>query len=251
MKRQIKILIGILAVFLVTLLLLPSAPELKPSRLAMELPVTFGNWKGSPQEPGAAEKKILAQDTEFERMQYVDLSDERVAIDTSLVFAGKNLTQSIHRPEICLRAQGWEFVSEEHIVLENVMPGGGGLPVKEVVCKKRRMQEVDKQLVPVLLKNGEALMDWKVFYYTFIGHTQIVSGHYERTLQDIRDRVMKGYGQRWAYATFSLPLTAKYGEQGMGVGKWPLLDEDGARAALSDFLRELLPLVISEPGGQR
>ena len=38
-----------------------------------------------------------------------------------------------------------------------------------------------------------------ISYYVFIGHGTICHSHLGRTLQDMYDRVAKGYVQRWAY----------------------------------------------------
>lgn len=248
MRKQIIVLMGIVVVFLGILLAMPSAPGMKPSRLAKDLPETIGNWEGKPQEPGAAERKILAADTEFERMNYVDLDDRKTPIEVSIVFSGKNITQSIHRPEICLRSQGWEFIEENYISLEGVLPGGASLPVKELICRKQRMREEGDAWVPATNPKGEPFYDWRSSYYTFFGHEKIVSGHYERTIEDMKDRLFKGYDQRWAYATFSSTITSKYVEQGINIGNWPSADEKETKALLCEFLRELFPLVVSDPG---
>jgi len=70
MTKRLLILFLFIGGFFSLLFFLPKAPTMKPSRLARELPLTFGSWSGSPSEPGIREKKILAKDTEFERMRY-------------------------------------------------------------------------------------------------------------------------------------------------------------------------------------
>ena len=76
--------------------------------------------------------------------------------------------------------------------------------MKEMICKRVLMRQNDAgKLEPVLLENGQQAFIWRSFYYTFIGHEKIVSGHYQRTREDIKDRIFKGHDQRWAYATFS------------------------------------------------
>jgi hypothetical protein len=67
----------------------------------------------SPKKQGAAEKEKLAKDTEFERMRYEDQAGQLPSVQTSIVFSGRNLSQSIHQPEVCLDAQGWEFMAQK------------------------------------------------------------------------------------------------------------------------------------------
>ncbi|MGJ8696860.1 MAG: exosortase-associated EpsI family protein [Verrucomicrobiaceae bacterium] len=249
MKQRIIILLLFVGTFLTGLALIPETPAMKPSRLSRRLPESFERWQGSPQEPSLEEKQKLAGDTDFERMSYRDTSGTLPAVEASIVFSGKSLSQSIHRPEVCFRAQGWKFESETYLVLEGVMPDGGDLPVKEIICSRiwTRENEEGKQ-EPIVLSNGETAQIWRAFYYTFFGHEAIVPGHYQRTVEDIKDRLFKGHDQRWAYATFASFINSKHAEQGLPIGNVTVLDEVGTKAHIAAFLKELLPLVLSEPG---
>lgn len=248
MKRRFLILAAILAVFLGVLIAMPASPPMKPSRLARELPETFGQWIGKPGEVGEAELRILAEDTDFERMSYFPVDGNDFEIEASIVFSGQNITQSIHRPEVCMRAQGWKFVKETYFPFEDVLPGGEALPVKEIISYRPRVKKEGEKLVPVLSESGEQILDWRASYYTFFGHETIVSGHYQRTIKDVKDRLLKGYSQRWAYATFATSIPSKYAEQGMKLGNIKSRDEEGTREHIRQFLKELMPLVVSAPG---
>jgi len=248
MKKRAAILLAIIAGFFVTLVAMPEVGEMRPSRLAKQLPDNFGNWKGVSEEPGVREKKILARDTEFERMNYTHREGLLPSVRASVVFSGKNLSQSIHRPEVCLRAQGWIFVKEQHIMFEDVLPGGGALPVKELICKRPAMKLDAKGLPqPILLENGEVAHIWTAYYYTFFGHEKVTSGHYQRTIIDVKDRLFHGYDQRWAYATFASFITKKHADQGIHGGTVKILDEKATKEHVRTFLKELLPIVVSEP----
>jgi hypothetical protein len=249
MKKRVVILLSVVVGFFGAILAIPDAPTMKPSRLAKKLPESFSHWLGKPEEPGAEEKKILARDTEFERVRYVDRDGLMPSVQASIVFSGKNLSQSIHRPEVCLRAQGWQFVSEKYLGWEGVLPDGEILPVKELVC--RRVFQVTNEEgdpEPVLTPEGEQAYLWRTFYYTFVGHEKILAGHYQRTGEDIKDRLFKGYDQRWAYATFSSYITLKHAEQGIRVDQGTALNEEETSAHIRSFLKDLLPAVISAPG---
>lgn len=249
MKRRVIILFATVVAFLGAILAIPETPEMKPSRLAKNLPKSFAHWVGTPQEPSQKEKTILARDTEFERMSYADSDGILPSVEVSIVFSGKNLSQSIHRPEVCLRAQGWEFVSERYLTWEGVLPNDEVLPLKELVCRRvyQRRTE-DGSLEDVTLPNGERTYLWKAFYYTFLGHEKILSGHYQRTGEDIKDRLLKGHDQRWAYATFSSFITLRHAKQGIPTGGGIALNQEETSKHLRVFLKELLPLVVSPPG---
>lgn len=250
MNRRIVVLLCFILASFAVLFLLPSTPGMKPSRLAKDLPEFFGYWEGIPSEPGEREKAVLAKDTEFRRMQYVDSNRKLPAIETSIVFSGKNLSQSIHRPEVCLRAQGWTFVHENYLELQGVLPDGVALPVKEMICKRVAMRNREKEgekPTPYLNDAGEEVILWRIFYYTFFGHEAIVPGHYQRTLLDMKDRLLKGHDQRWAYATFSSYITSKHAEQGIVPPGAPNFDEEETKEIIKAFLKDLLPRVVADP----
>ena len=249
MKKRAFLLLGFVFLFVGVVLALPSSPGMKASRLARNLPESFSNWRGKPQEPGGQEKKILARDTEFERMQYFDVGSELPAMEVSIVFSGKNLSQSIHRPEVCLRAQGWNFVAESYETWPGLLPDGELLPVKELICRRVfRLPNDEGDPEDVLREDGSPIYIWRAFYYTFFGHEKIVAGHYERTGEDMKDRLLKGHDQRWAYATFSCYLTKKHAEQKLNQGSVKIMDQAETKRHVQSFLGELLPLVISPPG---
>ena len=229
--------------------MIPETSAMKASRLSKNLPTAVGNWVGKPQEPGMKEKQILAQDTEFERMMYFDPTGKFSAIETSIVFSGKNLSQSIHRPEVCLRAQGWQFMSERYLVWSDILPDEETLPVKELICRQvYRIKNEEDEFEDLILENGKKAYIWRAFYYTFIGHNKIVAGHYQRTAEDIKDRLFTGYDQRWAYVTFSSFITKKHAEQGIGQRGVTLMNEEETEAHIVQFLKKLAPIVISVPG---
>ncbi|MEN8773866.1 MAG: exosortase-associated EpsI family protein [Akkermansiaceae bacterium] len=250
MKRRLLILSAIVAVFAGVVVAFPERPGMKASRLAKSLPESLGSWVGKPEEPGAAEKDKLAKDTEFERMRYEDQNGLLPSIQTSIVFSGKNLSQSIHQPEVCLDAQGWQFMAQKRHKWEGLLPNREVLPVKEILCRRVLMRKNEAgDLEDILLPNGEKAYLWRVFYYTFFGHEKVVSGHYERTGEDIKDRIFKGYDQRWAYATFSSLVTQKHRDQGLPpFEQVPGMDEKQTEAHIQSFLKLLLPIVVSEPG---
>lgn len=246
LAKKILVLTGVLAVGLSTVFFLPETPPMRDTRLARHLPETFGEWRGYDVQVGERELAILAKDTGFERKSYKQRYDSSAQpVEVSVVFSGKDLNNSIHRPETCLKTQGWEFVRLRYITLPDAA-NGAPLPVKEMLCKRMRLNEDGE---PMMSPNGTPSEDWQLLYYTFIGHTTITPGHYSRTFADIRDRVLGGYDQTWAYATFSTPIMGKYSEQGFTLGGTRPLNEEETGQYLADFIGNLTPKVLSDSTG--
>lgn len=233
LAKRLYIVAAIMAVLSSAIWLMPSAGDMKPSRLARHLPMKFDTFVGERVEVTGQELKILAKDTEFERVQYVDTANLRQPpVEVSVVFSGKDLNNSIHRPERCLKSQGWNFAKERTIIIREALPDGSDLPVREIVCEKTVRRE-----------DGSKLRVMRVQFYTFFGHQVITEDHYGRTLQDMKDRLFKGFDQRWAYATFSMPVTSVFADQGL-MNPENTFDVEETEKMLEAFIKKLAPLVI-------
>ncbi len=232
--KRIYTLTLLLAIGFSVIWMLPKSESMKISCLTRHLPMQFDSMRGKREQITGKELQILAKDTEFERIQYSNRDHPyHPAVEVSVVFSGKDLNNSIHRPERCLRSQGWNFVKERSITLENVFPDGSDLPLREIVCKK-----------PVVREDGSSFEAMRAQYYTFFGHTGITESHYGRTFQDMKDRLFKGYDQQWAYATFSVPVTKIYADQGLMPDGPGVFNLEQSEKILEDFVRKLAPLVV-------
>ncbi len=216
-----------------------------PSILSQEIPESLVDWESQKRVVSDEERKILAADTEFARRYYSNVKMSNFpGVEASVVFSGKDINNSLHRPEVCLRAQGWNFVSERSILVPNLLSGGEGVPFREIVCVRPRVSK-DNKRVP-MNKWGNPLYDKQILYYTFFGSEKVVSGHYERTFEDIKGRLLGGYDQQWAYATFSVGVTSVYREQGFNIKDEAVFDEDESRKVMEEFLGLFLPEVVRE-----
>src|SRR6478736_9599888 len=66
-------------------------------------------------------------------------------------------------------------------------------------------------------------------YYFFVGHDQVTSNHLSRTFIDMKDRVVHGMDQRWAYISVS-----------MWYGKLPWIKNEISEAEADAKLRAFL-----------
>ncbi len=225
----------ILPVFVVAALssiyFLPSAGEVAQSAVRMELPKKNGNWEFNDIPASEAETSTLAKDTEFAKAlcyqsrpgEFYSNGDRVLdRIDLSVVLSGADINSSIHRPERCMPAQGHNILASA----DRMIDIGNGRKVEI-----KRLHSV--QRIPTNEERTEFLELDCVTYYFFVGHDKITNDHYGRTFVDMKDRLLKGMDQRWAYVSTST-----------WFGKLPWvgveITEAEADAKLTDFVRSFL-----------
>src|SRR5207237_2667166 len=131
-----------------------------------------------------------------------------------------DMTTSIHRPERCLPAQGWSLVntSQRTITLAN-----------SAVLKTTRLSNVREMTA----KDKQRFLLPNLTYYWFVGYNQTTPSHLTRTMFDLRDRIMCGYNQRWAYVTVAATVT-------QGIAR-PERTEAETGEMIEIFIREFVP----------
>lgn len=208
--------------------ILPSVGDIAESAVKMELPDSKDDWNLQMIPPSEAETRTLASDTEFAKAvcmrprprSFFDTSDPQFdRIDFSIVLSGHDLNNSIHRPERCMPAQGHNILSSRNVSIE--LENGR-------VITMRRLLSV--QSIPRNEQRTEFHRLNAITYYFFIGHDTITHDHLSRTFIDMKDRLVRGMDQRWAYATTS-----------SWFGKLPWqeaeVSEESADAKLIEFIR--------------
>lgn len=216
-KRLVSVAIVLLVGFSVVFLL-PKSSKSSPAGIAMVLPNYIGDWIGQDAEITEREREVLAKDTQFARKTYTNAAGDSIYV--SIVMSGDDMTNSIHRPERCLPAQGWNLQSSE----KRIIPIAGG-----------------KQLEMTRLRNGRSLERSdktratleNLNYYWFVGYSDMTASHMTRTSIDLRDRILYGYNQRWAYVTVSGIVTKGWAN--------PQRTEEETTAMIEGFIRELAP----------
>lgn len=231
MKRPpVWLLPVVLCLGLALIYVLPSVGDIAESAVIMDLPKKSSGWKFEIVQPSEAEIRTLAKDTRFSKAvcrlprprSFFDTSDPKFdRIDFSLVLSGSDLNNSIHRPERCMPAQGHNILSSRNVSIE--LENGRVITV-------RRLLSV--QSTPLNIQRTEFQRLNAITYYFFIGHDRITHDHLERTFIDMKDRLVRGMDQRWAYATVST-----------WFGDVPWLEdeitEEAADAKLIEFIRDI------------
>lgn len=227
MKRVIWLLPLIIGAGLSLIYLLPEPRDTLPSAVSMELPRNLMTWHLEHKPPSKDEIGALGIGTEFSkaiclRGRSGEYSLDGYAIpdriDLSIVLSGSDMNTSIHRPERCLPAQG-HLIRESYPVKLN-LPNG-----RKITAQRLKSTQLMKNP-----ETGEVTAELEsLTYYFFIGHDHITHDHYERTYIDIKERLLRGGEQRWAYVSAS-----------MWYGKVPWIakpvDEKEADEKLQEFL---------------
>lgn len=227
MKTKALLLPLFLTAALGSVYFLPSAGKIAQSAVKMELPQVNGSWHFKNIPPSEAEISTLAKDTEFSKAMCLSARpgefDENGNIlpdrlDLSIVLSGADINNSIHRPERCMPAQGHQITETRDAVVET----GAG---RKVTAK--RLKSIQRLPTEV---EGEFLEMNCVTYYFFVGHDQITNDHLKRTFIDMKDRLIRGMDQRWAYVSVSM----WYGDLPW-MGDTVITEEEADRK-LSDFV---------------
>ncbi len=220
---RLALLLAVILAGMSTVFLLPKHLAFQPVGVNLRLPEYAGEWIGAPMDVTEEEKIVLGKETEFSRMRYSNgRGDELVA---SIVLAGQDMNTSIHRPERCLPAQGWT-IADKHAAVIPIPPRG--------VIHATRLHA----LRAVGMEGDKPLTLYNLNYYWFVGHTDVTDSHMERTLIDIKDRLLRGYNQRWAYLTISGDITKDYKRFGR--------DEAEVDELIRGFIAKLAPQVLKE-----
>lgn len=151
--------------------------------VVLTLPDRVGDFVGVTEKMSAEEKKILPADTGFIRKTYTNGAGEKIS--ASIVLAGGE-KRSIHRPQICLTAQGWTIgrSNTEKIPLTS----GNDLDVMRLNI--HRQQEIRPGVFRPLQSE---------FLYWFIGKETTTPYHMVRIFKTSWDRVFHKTNHRWAY----------------------------------------------------
>lgn len=209
-----------------TVFLLPKQIQMQPADITLDLPASAGHWTGSDQPISEGERSILGPDTQFARKIYRNSAGDEIY--ASVVLSGPDMNTSIHRPERCLPAQGWTITESKTTAL----------PVNGQELKATRLHNVRN----VRVENNSFTIH-NIDYYWFVGHSDVTPSHLERTWIDIRDRVLKGQNQQWAYVTIASNVTKDFKVAGRSAAE---VDE-----LITDFVREFAPKVETRFSAQK
>lgn len=204
--------------------LLPKTFPEQPYGVNLDLPEYIGEWWGHPSEVSQRERDILGPDTTFVRKIYINGAGDEVMV--SIVLSGQDMSRSIHRPERCLPAQGWTMIDSRRaaVALDGPPPQ---------ILKVTRLHNFRPVEIPD--RPEEKFRVYSLNYYWFAGLTDITPSHFTRMFIDNRDRLLRGYNQRWAYITIVSTITE-------GLKPFGKNERDTGRM-IEGFIKEIAPII--------
>jgi Protein of unknown function (DUF3485) len=229
MKKKSWILPLFLGATFSAIYLLPKVGAVAQSAVKMELPPTSGDWVLRGQSPSQEEIKILKGDTQFSKAVCLaprpgEFNDEGSIIpdrlDLSIVLSGVDINNSIHRPERCMPAQGHSILSSSDRTIK--LPNGREFKIKRLVSLQSQRLNKDGG-------RDEYAKHQCLTYYFFVGHNRVTNDHLGRTFIDMKDRLVYGMDQRWAYTSAS-----------MWYGKIPWIRNEVTEAETDEKLEKFL-----------
>jgi len=179
----------------------------------MELPDSIPGYLGFNEEPSFAELQILPADTQFAKKRYVGGGSADVNCEIVLSGATKS---SIHRPQVCLVAQGWTIEQEQTVPI--ALEDGRSQNVRVLTVSRR--------------EEGKVYSGYYIYWY--VGKDRTTEDNFRRILLTSWDRVVRRVNHRWAYVTISSLIP--------GDGR----DAESAKNTLADlvsFTRGIIPLI--------
>jgi uncharacterized protein DUF3485 len=157
-------------------------------RLEIYLPERVLDYKSEAITPGSWLTQFLPADTSVALRHYTDQDGFQTLVTAVLMGADRT---SIHKPQICLKGQGWEiadYLSEE-IKVPMQRPRAYDLPVTKLIATKTGMD------------NGRPITARGVYVYWFVADHELTASHWTRVLHMAGELLKTGTLQRWAYVS--------------------------------------------------
>lgn len=207
----------------IVLVLCRSNPETELGTVAgviMKLPEKIGVFSGEDQPVSEAEIRMLPKDTGFAKKAYKDADGDQVS--TQIVLAGGE-KRSIHRPEICLPAQGWNLKTGGAIPI--TLDNGKTLNVMRLIIAR-----------PVEIRPGVTKELTSIFLYWFVGKNMTTPYHWMRLAHTNWDKVVHNVNHRWAYVIVSAPVLEGFAPNGK--------NQEQTMEMLKAFVGEVAPQIM-------
>lgn len=196
------------------------------SGVIMTLPERVGGFSGKDQPLSEGERFVLPKDTEILKMAYTDNAGD--VLNAQIVLSGAE-KRSIHRPELCLPAQGWAINRRETIPVK--LSNGREISVLKTTISRQ------VEVAPGVTRPLTSL-----YCYWFVGKDVTTSSHMMRVFLTSWDRIVHHKNHRWAYVSVSAPVLQGFKQGG--------LDLQGTQKMIEGFISEVGPRIM-KVGGEK
>lgn len=210
--------------------LFPNASTDPETGLIMWLPNETQDYVGENVSVSPQEAATLPKDTRYLKMSYRNRFSIEVqrpfwdGLAVTLILAGTD-RRSLHEPEICLGAQGWEI---EKSVPSSFVTSGGELEVMDLFLGRWLIQdgEYAKDI------NGDKIRLHAHYVYWWVSKEGSTAFTDKRIMQTVLDNFLRNKNSRWGYPSVFAYVDPNYTvEEG----------RDLARAKIFTFLRDVAP----------
>lgn len=158
------------------------------------------------------ELSFLPADTLFGRKAYE--TTDKFGLTMSAVMMGTD-SRSIHKPQICLPAQGWNILSQNVVMVPVTGEHAYSVPIMKVIAGKK-------------IKTAKGEEDVRtVFLYWFVTDREMTADHFDRMWRMGVNMLRTGVMQRWSYV-----ICAGYCYPGQ---------EEATYTRMEGFLKETIP----------
>ena len=185
-------------------------PPLGAPGVAKALPLRIGEVQGWEGEADQRETNMLAEDVRILRNHYILPSGANVTV--SVVLSGAE-RRSLHRPEVCLPAQGWNVLDE--VVVETPDPKHGSQEMKMV-----------RMLRDYAGPDGapRRLRALNLFFYA--GSQGVTTpDYYDHVLKSYLHALTRNVNHRWALVSFFMPFAESAVGQGDPMAELTAMEE--------------------------
>jgi hypothetical protein len=164
-------------------------PLVGSKNLEVVLPPDLPGYTSKPLLQAEVVTNQLPQDTSFGQRLYIAADGFETLANVVLMGSSR---ASIHKPQICLTAQGWNINDaasrQETVRVDNPVPYD--LPVMRLTAT--REAEVD----------GQKVVQQGVYVYWFVDANRYTASHARRMIWMAQDVLFKSELDRWAYISF-------------------------------------------------
>ncbi|MCA1962717.1 MAG: exosortase [Prosthecobacter sp.] len=199
-----------------------TAYHVSPASVRLAMPVLLDGYVSTDQPMTEREQLTLAEDVSISRRFYT--KPER-AILASIVVSGAE-KRSLHSPDVCLPAQGWQVSSTREITLDL---GDGFQPTVTLMTMFRDVEDATG-------RRGR-LRALNLFWYMG-SDGSTCAGYQEHVWRTYRDAFFRNLNHRWTLLTFFAPLKAE------PAGLADPLAEITALQDVESFIRSLMPHLL-------
>jgi hypothetical protein len=194
----------------------PAAIVTEPG-VVMKWPDRVMEFTGRDEPVDEREIKLLPADTEIAKKIYPDPTGEQISVET--VLSGVE-HRSIHRPEICLRGQGWNVRGSQ--IVSVPLKSGRNLDVMVLDITR-----------PWRAPNGSTVDLPALYAYFFVSKDAETAKHLDRIAITNLDLLLHNKAHRWAYVIAMAQVLKGLAPDGK--------DREQTLELLKNFLRESAP----------